>query len=566
MVKMLHERGVARDEVQVRRKSGEIIEVLMSAEIIELSGENHLLTMAQDITDRKKAEEALRESETKYRSMMEAFADPLYICSPDLTVEYMNPAIIHRTGRDATGEKCYHALHGLDVKCDWCVFDKVSQGEKVETTIKSPLDQKNYRITHMPIHNQDGIVSKMTILRDTTDYLQAVSEKERAQAQLLQARKMESIGNLAGGIAHDFNNILSSILGFAELALEDTQKGTTFEQSLQEIYSAGNRAKDLVKQILSFARQSDEKRSPIKPGKIVKEVLKFIRSVIPTTIEIRQDIGSDALIMGNATQIHQVVMNLCTNAAKAMEDAGGILGVSLKDVVIDKEASLGKIGLKQGDYIEIKVSDTGVGIAPEIIGSIFDPYFTTKEPGQGTGMGLAIAHGVVESYSGKIAVDSRLGKGTIFTIYLPATSNRAALGAYVPEQLPSGAEHILFVDDEYPIVKLGSQMLERLGYSVTTRTSSIEALELFRVKPHTFDLVMTDMTMPNLTGDRLAAELMKIRHDIPVVLSTGYSQRISEETAVEIGIKAFIYKPMVKADLARTVRKVLDDAKPESQA
>ncbi|MGD9368460.1 MAG: response regulator [Desulfobacteraceae bacterium] len=227
-------------------------------------------------------------------------------------------------------------------------------------------------------------------------------------------------------------------------------------------------------------------------------------------------------------------------------------------MVIDKEDSLKKIGLKQRDYVEIKVSDTGVGIAPEIIGSIFDPYFTTKEPGEGTGMGLAIAHGVVESYGGKITVDSRLGKGTTFTIYLPVTSKRAAHSAYLPEQLPSGTEHILFVDDEYPLIKLGSQALGRLGYSVTARTSSIEALELFRVKPHTFDLVITDMTMPNLTGDKLAAELMKIRHDIPIILCTGYSQRISEETALEIGIKAFVYKPMVRADLARTVRKVLD--------
>ncbi|MGD9368459.1 MAG: PAS domain S-box protein [Desulfobacteraceae bacterium] len=326
MVKMLRERGVARDEVQVRRKSGEIIEVLMSAEIIELSGENYLLTMAQDITERKRAEKALRESETKYRSMMEAFADPLYICSPDFIVEYMNPAMVRRTGRDATGEKCHHALHGLDAKCDLCVFDKVARGEKIETTIKSPLDERNFRITHMPIHNQDGTISKMTILRDITDYLQAVSEKETAQAQLLQARKMESIGNLAGGIAHDFNNILASILGFTELALEEVSKGTTLEQGLQEVYSAGARAKDLVKQILSFARQSDEKRSPLIPSKIVKEVLKFIRSATPTTIEIRQDIESDALIMGNATQVHQVLMNLCTNAAHVMEDTGGILG------------------------------------------------------------------------------------------------------------------------------------------------------------------------------------------------------------------------------------------------
>jgi PAS domain S-box-containing protein len=518
------------------------------------------LGIVRDITDRKQAEAALRESEKKYRSMMEAFADPLYICSPDFTVEYMNPAMIRRIGRDATGERCHFALHGLDAMCDWCAFDKVLSGDKVETNVKSPLDQRDYRVTHMPIRNQNGTISKMTIFRDITDYLQAVSEKEKAQAQLMQAQKMESIGILAGGIAHDFNNILSSIIGFTELALDEVPTGTTTEDSLQEVHSAGKRAKELVKQILAFARQSDEKRSPIQPRMIVEEVLKFIRSTIPSTIKIRQDIKSDSLIMGNATQVHQVLMNLCTNAAHAMEDSGGVLIVKLKDVVVKKENSLNTLGLSPGDYVEIAVADTGVGIAPEIIGSIFDPYFTTKDSGEGTGMGLAMVHGIVESYGGRITVDSRLGKGTTFSIYLPVTGKRSAVGAYVPEQLPSGKERILFVDDELTLAKMGSKILTRLGYAVTTRTSSIEALELFRAKPGAFDLVITDMTMPNLTGDKLAVELMKIRGDIPIILCTGYSKKISDETALEIGIKAFTYKPMVRADLAKTVRKVLDDA------
>ena len=399
--------------------------------------------------------------------------------------------------------------------------------------------------------NWEGRPATINIIRDITG-------QKKIEDRLRQAQKMESIGNLAGGIAHDFNNILSSIIGFTELALDETQKGTVLEDSLQEVYGAGKRAKDLVKQILAFARKSDEKTSPIQPAIVAKEVLKFIRSTIPTTIEIRQHLDSNSWIMGNATQVHQVLMNLCTNAAHAMEVSGGVLSVRLKDVFLYKKDLLA--GMKQGDYLEIRVADTGGGIAPETINSIFEPYFTTKDPGEGTGMGLAMVQGVVESYGGKIAVDSHLGKGTTFTIHLPITKKQSAQSAYIPEELPTGTERILFIDDEAPIAKMGSQILERLGYSVTTRASSTEALELFQTKPEDFDLVVTDMTMPYLTGDKLAIAMMKIRPDIPVILCTGYSKKISDETASEIGIKAFAYKPVVKADLAITVRKVLDEA------
>jgi PAS domain S-box-containing protein len=416
-----------------------------------------------------------------------------------------------------------------------------SMGEKRFVTAKN-----------IPIFDQNIMISTV----------QDVTEKRKLEAQILQAQKMESIGNLAGGIAHDFNNILAAIIGYTELALDETPKGTTAEGSLQEVYSAGKRAKDLVQHILAFARQSDEKRTPLQPVKIAKEVLKFIRSTIPTTIEVQHSLDSESWIMGNATQIHQVLMNLCTNAAYAMEDSGGVIAVSMKDLSFDKEES--PIDMKAGDYIEIKVSDTGSGIAPEIIDSIFEPYFTTKGVGEGTGMGLAMVQGVIESYDGKISVASKSGKGTTFTIYIPLTKKRLDHKTYIPEHLPTGTERILFVDDEAPIAKMGGQILERLGYSVTTRTSSIEAIELFQAKPDDFDLVVTDMTMPNLTGEKLAVELMKIRSNIPVILCTGYSKKISDELTAEIGIKALAYKPMVMADMAKTIRKVLDEAKGEN--
>jgi PAS domain S-box-containing protein len=504
----------------------------------------------------------LRDSEDKYRTMMEAFVEPLYICSHDFIIEYMNPAMIRRIGRDATGEKCYTALHGLGAKCEWCAFQKIFKDENFQNTIRSPLDDRNYRISSMPIKNKDGTISKMTINRDITDYMVAVSEKEKAQAQLMQSQKMESIGNLAGGIAHDFNNILSSIIGFTELALDNVEKGSKIESDLQGVYTAGLRAKELVAQILIFARQSESELKPIQIYIVVKEVLQFIRSSIPTTIEIKSNnINSKSYVMGNPTQIHQIMMNLFTNAAFAMEESGGLLTVSLKDTIIEKRVGEGKIGLKEGRYVELSVSDTGTGIPPEFIDSIFEPYFTTKGSGEGTGMGLAVVYGIVESYGGKITVGSTYGKGTTFTIYLPASQKRNPQRQCKNEPLPTGTERVLFVDDEAPIAKMGALCLEGFGYSVTIRTSSLEALELFRANPNRFDLVITDMTMPNMTGDKLSVELMKIRPGIPIILCTGYSKKISDATASKLGIRAFAYKPVVKADLVKTVRKVLDEAK-----
>jgi len=398
--------------------------------------------------------------------------------------------------------------------------------------------------------DQDSVMGLLATV-DTT-------EIRHLKAQLVQSQKLESIGNLAGGIAHDFNNILSSVLGFTELALDDVEKGSNVEDSLQEVYAAGKRAKDLVSQILAFARQSDEELKPIQVDIIVKEVLHFIRSSIPSTIKIKGSIDSDSLIMGNQTQVHQILMNLCTNAAHAMEEDGGVLDVSLKDIMVDENFDNNKLKLKNGNYIKVSVSDTGTGIAPDIMDSIFEPYFTTKGLGEGTGMGLAMVHGIVESYSGKIDVVSSLGKGSTFTIYLPVTRKRRLAHQNKLEKLPLGSERILFVDDEAQIARMSSQVLERLGYKVTALSSSMDAFDLFHSKPNDFDLVITDMTMPDLTGDQMAIKMMRIRPDIPVILCTGYSKKISEETAAGIGIKGFLYKPMAKSDLAKTIRKVLD--------
>ena len=535
--------------------TGRVAEWDKNGEAVYMIG-NH-----KDITERRQAEEALRKSEEQYRLLVKNANDAIFIAQEGV-IKFSNPKTADITGYSAdelANMPFADIIHPEDRDL---VVGRHLQRLKGETPpshysfrIKNKAGEELLVQTNAALISWEDRPATINILRDIT-------EQNQLEDRIRHLQKMESIGALAGGIAHDFNNILSSIIGFTELALDEVSKGSSLDDSLQEVHLAGKRARDLVRQILAFARQSDEKKSPLQLSVITREVLQLIRSTIPTTIEIRQNLNSDSWIMGNATQVHQILMNLCTNAAHAMEDSGGVLKVSLKDVVLDKKDL--STGMRQGDYIEIEVSDTGVGIAPETIGSIFDPYFTTKDPGEGTGMGLAVVHGIVESYGGKISVDSQLGKGTTFGIYLPITRKRSVLDEYVPERLPSGTERILFVDDEAPIAKMGRQILKTLGYSVATRTSSVEALELFQVKPNDFDLVVTDMTMPNMTGDKLAVEVMKIRSDIPVILCTGYSKKISDETATEIGIKAFIYKPVVKAELAKTVRKVLDEAQKKS--
>ena len=510
---------------------------------------------------------SLRKSEEKYQTLFGNAQVALFRTSIDGKLVEIN----ERYAQMAGYEKVEDCMAEFNLGDAWAGPDDRDELLKIlrdrgyvndyETKINRRDGSPMWIVFSATIFSEKGYIEGSIV--DITGRKQAEKERDKLQARLFQIQKMESIGNLAGGIAHDFNNILSSIIGFTELALDDVKKGTPLEDSLQEVYTAGKRAKELVKQILAFARQSNEERKPIQVDIIAKEVLKLIRSTIPTTIEIKENIESHSLIMGNPSQIHQLLMNLCTNASQAMENTGGILKVRLVDVEHIGPSSLPASKLGSGGYIKLSVSDNGSGISPDVIGSIFEPYFTTKGVGEGTGMGLAMAHGIVESYGGEITVDSELGQGTVFRVYLPIIKGREDHRLYIKEELSSGTERILLVDDELPIAKMGSQALERLGYQVTVRTSSVEALELFRAKPDGFDLVITDMTMPNMTGDELAVQLIALRHDIPVILCTGYSKNISDEKATKIGIKAFTYKPIVKADLAKTVRKVLDACRSE---
>ena len=391
-----------------------------------------------------------------------------------------------------------------------------------------------------------------------------ITEQKDLESQLRQALKMEAIGTLAGGIAHNFNNILAVMIGFTELALEDTEKGTPLADYLKEVLIGGQRAKIMVQQILTFSRKAPRKVAPVWLEALIQDSVRMLRATIPADIEIGVKMNSAVApcVLGDEMQIHQIIMNLCINAAHAMETKGGKITIGVDAVTLDNDQAFKLSKLPPGEYVKLSVGDTGSGISPENIDRIFEPYFTTKEPDRGTGMGLAVVAGIVKAHKGHIVVMSQPKRGTTFTVFLPMHENVECTPSDAPrETLPGGTEHILFIDDELSIVKLIKMILEKLGYQVTTSTGSLGALESFRMAPHRFDLVISDMSMPNMSGDRLAAELIKIRSDIPVILCTDYSKKISENLTAEMGIKAFAYKPIDKAELAKMIRKVLDEAK-----
>ena len=391
-------------------------------------------------------------------------------------------------------------------------------------------------------------------------------ELAQTERQLQQIDKIQAIGTLAGGIAHDFNNILFPIIGYTEMTLMDAPEESSIRTNLQEVLNATNRARDLVKQILAFSRQSIQEFKPLSLQPIIKESIKLLRATIPSNITIVEDIEeSCGPTMGDPTQIHQVIMNLCTNAYHAMQETGGSLNIKLKEVDIEPDDILQKMGLLTGKYLRLEVKDTGQGMQPSVLGRIFEPYFTTKEQSKGTGLGLSVTHGIVKSHGGDIQVFSEPEKGTTFQVYLPLIQNmEPEEGTEIINKEFQGVERILLVDDEEPIVKIEKLMLERLGYRVTPLTSSSAALDTFRNKPDQFDLVITDMTMPIMTGIELAPKLIDIRPNIPIILCSGFNELASEEKVKSIGIKAYIQKPVELKVLGQTIRNVLEEPPAES--
>ncbi len=541
-------------EVRGVDKTGNHKDLLLTNSIIP--GTKKSVVSMLDITDRKRAEEEL----ALLATVIEQAAEGITITDKTGIIQYTNPAFERISGytRDEMIGQNHRILknstHNGGFPAE--MRDILARGEVWSGhMINEKKDGTTYKVevSVSPIRDKTGaIMHYVAIERDVT-------HEAELETQLLQAQKMEAIGTLAGGIAHDFNNILAAIMGYAEMALYDVPEGTQGRRNLEQVLKAGYRGKDLVKQIITFSRRSEQERRPMRVSPIAKETLKLLRASLPATIEIRQNIETQSgMVLADPTQIHQVLMNLCSNAAYAMREKGGVLEIRLSDVDISSDGAVSHLELDPGPYLKLTVNDTGHGMDRATIERIFDPFFTTKKPGEGTGMGLAVVHGIVKSCGGAIVVDSDPGKETTFEVFFPRIEGDSLKEADFAAPMATGNERILFVDDEEDLVDMAQQMLERLGYSVVAKTSSLEALEVFKAQPDQFALVITDQTMPHMTGADLAKELMRIRPDIPIILCTGFSEVISAEEAKTLGIREFVMKPFATREIAEITRHVLD--------
>ena len=515
----------------------------------------------QDHTARKKAEHALKDSEEKYRLLVEYASDAIFIIQDD-SVKFPNPKAIDLIGyseKELAQMRFFDLIHPAD-------RNGVLERYKIALKSGGFSGTSSFRVRHKTGKDLIVQISSTPIIWENRpailNLLRDITSQKKIEDELRQSQKMEAIGTLAGGIAHDFNNILSGIFGYAELLQLKMQKDSDMYVYLESILNAGNRAKALVKQILTFSRQSADDFRPVEIQLVARDALKLIESTLPTTISIQEDIQKDCgMVMADKTQIHQVIINLCTNAYHAMEENGGTLSISLKEVeYISGEQNDGEIAT--GKYVLLAVHDTGTGIGRDVLPLIFDPYFTTKEEGRGTGMGLAVIHGIVKRHGGFIGVDSEVGKGSQFHIHLPIIKGvQKSSDAKPASIIQRGDGRILLIDDQKDVLDVERLMLEELGYQVDAKTCSIEALDAFQANPDGFDLVLTDMTMPKMTGDKLAREISKIRSNMPVIICTGFSERITEKDAAALGVNGFIMKPVVLEELSNLIRKALDETR-----
>ena len=553
-----------------KRKNGEYFWASVSLKNTQIGGQGRVLAVIRDISDRKESEKALQENDFRLNAIFNHRFQLTGLLDQDGIVLMLNQTACDMVGKDSAelvGKYFWelpHWSHSEELQDNVREgIKQVQQGKNIsfETThpdSKDDLHHIDFSMT--PIKDEEGnVIFIVPEGQDITEKKNIENKRIALERQLQQTQKMEAIGTLAGGIAHDFNNILSVMMGNAEVTLFDLPEDSPVRYSIDQVVKAGHRATDLVKQILAFSRQSEAELRPVSVSLIAKEVMKLMRSSLPSTIEIRQKIVAEKdSVMADPTQIHQILMNLCTNARHAMREKGGILDVSLTDMHLDSESAADYPELEPGQFLRLTVSDTGHGMTPEIMERIFDPYFTSKEKDVGTGLGLSVVDGIVKSFKGSISVKSEPEKGTRFDVLFPCVDMGAEAPAQEIEPIPRGTERIMFIDDEAAICDLGKRMLQNLGYRVDIKSSAIEALEAFRTHPERYDLVITDLHMPKMTGDRLTKVLLDIRPDIPVILCTGFSERITEETVKDMGIKGFVMKPIVMREIAELIRNVLE--------
>jgi PAS domain S-box-containing protein len=525
-----------------------------------------IVAVYEDVTLRKKAKAQLLRKTAEWENTFDAIPDIITLQDKEMRIIRANQAtfeFFQKSPEQLLGMTCHQLFRGIDVPCPGCPgIMAMHDSKKHCTEMEHKLVGKIYNVCAAPVLNADhNFLYFVYIAHDITD-------KKKLEEELLQAQKMEAIGTLAGGIAHDFNNILAAILGYAELAKMEMPEDSNAHADIEQVVIAGNRATELVKQILTFSRKSEYRKQPLRIYVLIKEAVKMLRSSLPSSISISADIDENSgLVLADPTNIQQIVFNLCTNAAYAIGGRQGKIDIRLKQVELTAAELTDKTPwLKPGTFIMLSVQDDGSGMDERTLNRIFDPYFTTKEQGAGTGLGLAVTHGVVEDCRGFIEVASELGKGSIFEIFLPVLPEESK-EIIEPDHscpLPNGTEQILFVDDEAAIVHISQSILTALGYTVLAETDSLAALKKFQEAPEDFDLVITDQTMPGMTGSELAKVILRLQPDLPIILCTGYTASFSEKDALALGIRHYAIKPLTAAKLALLVREVLDATKVEA--
>lgn len=547
-------------EFQAITKDGTKFPIELNVASWFVEGKQYFSGIIRDISARKKIEMDLKESERKLNIIFNSTGDGILLADAETKkIVTGNISICRMLGYNQT------ELVNLGI-------DDIHPEESLEEVHDRFARQLNKEIIvaqSVPMLKKDGSVFLADISASPTKYkdqkllikiIRDVTERIKLEDRIRQSQKMEAIGTLAGGIAHDFNNILSPIVGYTELVMTSMQEDSELFAMLNEVLKASIRAKELIRQILTFSRKDTEEKKPVKITPIIEEALKFLRSSIPSQIEIIHKIGDiDGLVMCNPTKIHQVIMNLCTNAYQAMMENGGVMEVSMESISIHPQNIKEGRELPTGSYVRIIVSDNGPGMDAETMVRIFEPYFTTKEKEQGTGLGLFLVHGIVEDHNGIIEVESQKGQGTVFTIHLPEiVLKEETLSAKADSRRPKGSEHILIVDDEKPIIEMLSNLFRSLGYRITAVNDSVKALECFRENADQFDIVITDQTMPKIPGSELAKTILDINPDIPIILCTGYSSVITKEKARNIGISKILMKPLSMSEISVAVRVLLD--------